>query len=238
VNCETARTLISAAIDGELAPQEQREFDEHVSSCASCAADLQRFQAVSRAVRESAPRYSMPPGVLDAVRVRVGRPRPLIWQPFGLGALAGVALASLVAVALISRPSASLAAELLDEHVRSLQGSHLVDVVSSDRHTVKPWFEGKLDFAPTVRDFASQGYSLVGGRLEYLDGHAAAGLVYRHGLHVINLFVFSVAVPAVPAELRGYHFASWRVGELQYVAVSDTDQPELDRLKSLYLSPN
>ena len=122
-------------------------------------------------------------------------------------------------------------AELVSSHVRSLQVDHLSDVVSSDQHTVKPWFNGKLDFSPPVIDLAAQGFPLVGGRLDYLDGHTVAVLIYRHKLHPINLYIWPSSDRNGALQVhgrQGYHLIHWVVGGMNYWAVSDLAANELE----------
>ena len=131
-------------------------------------------------------------------------------------------------------PNQLLAANVLAAHIRSLNGMHLLDVPSSDQHTVKPWFDGKLDFAPVVKEV--EGFPLLGGRLEYFEGHSAAALVYGRRKHVINLFVWPSAAPAgeVTQARNGYHLHSWSSSGMAYWAVSDLNETELRQFVSFY----
>ncbi len=115
--------------------------------------------------------------------------------------------------------------------------SHLIDVVSTDQHTVKPWFAGHADVSPVVADFAPQGYQLIGGRADYLDGQRSAVVVYQHGRHVVNVFTWLASKGPLPGDATrsGYHMTFWKVGDLDYCAVSDTSWPELRALKKLLL---
>ena len=154
------------------------------------------------------------------------------WAPLGAMAVSLVAL-TWSAGLYLSMPSGDtrLTEELVDSHVRSLQFDHLYDVISTDRHTVKPWFDGKLDFAPPVVDLAQQGYPLVGGRLDYLNGRAVAVMVYRYKLHPINLYVWPGSEAGTTPhiyERQGYHLAHWSAAGMNYWAVTDAGESELN----------
>jgi anti-sigma factor RsiW len=133
--------------------------------------------------------------------------------------------------------SARLTAELVDAHVRSLQPGHLTDVQSTDQHTVKPWFDGRIDFIPPVKDYSEQGFSLIGGRLDVINGHDVAALVYARNKHLVNLFVWPAQINGVRTEAsgarQGYNWIMWRSGEMQFCLVSDTSPESLRALQSL-----
>src|SRR5216684_1074337 len=154
-------------------------------------------------------------------------------RPFWAGALGGAggtAIAAAFAFLLLTpRLTNPLLDELVSAHVRSLMPSHLIDVVSTDKHTVKPWFAGHADVSPVVADFEPQGYRLIGGRVDYLEHQRSAVVVYQHGAHVINVFSWGGQGRALPADVTrsGYHLAFWKAGDLEYCAVSDTGWDEL-----------
>ena len=154
-------------------------------------------------------------------------------RPFWLGALGGVGgtaiAATLAFVLIMPRPTNPLLDELVSAHVRSLMPAHLIDVVSTDRHTVKPWFAGHADVSPVVADFEPQGYRLVGGRADYLDRQRSAVVVYQYGAHVINVFSWVTGEGSLPDNLTrsGYHLAFWRQGDLEYCAVTDAGWDEV-----------
>jgi anti-sigma factor RsiW len=154
-------------------------------------------------------------------------------RPFWVGALSGAGGAAIAAtfafLLLVPRFTNPLLDELVSAHVRSLMPSHLIDVVSTDKHTVKPWFAGHADVSPMVADFEPQGYRLIGGRVDYLEHQRSAVVVYQHGAHVINVFSWAVQGRALPADVTrsGYHLAFWKAGDLEYCAVSDTGWDEL-----------
>ena len=163
---------------------------------------------------------------------------PSRWRPrpFWLGAMGGAALAAGIALVFIAPTlSAPQLDDLVSAHVRSLMPLHLTDVISPDRHTVKPWFAGHADVSPVVVDFAGQGYRLVGGRADYFDQQRVAVVVYEHGPHVINVFTWVAGQRVLPefATRSGYHIACWKLGNLQYCAVSDTGWDELRALMRL-----
>ena len=144
------------------------------------------------------------------------------------GAGATALAAMLVFFLAVPRPD-PLVGDLMNAHLRSLMSDHMIDVVSSDRHTVKPWFAGHTDVSPPAADFDKEGYKLIGGRADYVDGHRAAVVVYRHGLHVINVFAWAASSEKLPGEVtqKGYHIVCWNSADLDYCAVSDTGMDEL-----------
>ena len=228
--------------DGELDASASVEVERHLETCADCASLLADLESTRRLIREQAPYHRAD----DALRRRIAEslrredgdraiaPRFLgaNWR-FLSGAASGSAAtalaAALVVFALLPPPASPLVTDVMNAHLRSMMSDHLVDVVSSDRHTVKPWFAGHTDVSPPAVDFADQGYKLVGGRADYVDGHRAAVIVYRHGAHVINVFAWANAGGKLPATAtrNGYRFMFWRHGNLDFGAVSDTGPDEL-----------
>jgi anti-sigma factor RsiW len=168
-------------------------------------------------------------------------PQPWLDRP--RAALAGACAAAAILLSFVvgrsTAPTSSGAAQdVVASHVRSLMASHLQDVASTDQHTVKPWFEGRLDFGPDVRDFAQEGFPLEGGRLDYVDSRPAAALVYRHGAHVINVLEWpadgSSSTPPTLSTLRGFQLFSWRRNGLSYWAVSDLNAADLQKFAQLW----
>jgi len=236
------RALRDAYLDAEVDTLARLEIDAHLEDCASCRADLAAHRNFSATLRAEADYFEAPADL--AVRLSAGprpAPRPFTqrWQPVAMAA--SLALAVVLAggvgyLAGVSAPQGQLLQDVVDGHVRSLQVDHLTDVASSDRHTVKPWFNGKLDSSPPARDFASAGFPLIGGRLDYLDGHPVAALVYRHRLHPINLFVWpgSGGVTLSTSMTRqGYNVRHWGASGMSYWLVSDVDMSELKTLEEL-----
>ncbi len=242
-----------AHFDAELDAVSAAEFERHLEHCTECQALLKDLAQVRAALRHEAPFERAPPalraGILDALDqeapARDAPPRrmaaafPRRMRPVLRGALGGVfgtALAAAFAFMLVvPRLANPLVDELANAHVRSLMAAHLIDVVSTDRHTVKPWFAGHTDVSPLVADFADQGYKLIGGRVDYLDHQRSAVVVYQHGAHVINVFSWAGKDRALPSNVTrdGYRFVFWKSGDLDYCAVSDTGRDELAGLVRL-----
>jgi anti-sigma factor RsiW len=239
--------LLSAALDGELGRFARWRMARHLKTCPSCAARLEELQTMQGAIRAGLTRHRAPPGlaqrignmlprgaevpVLPVLPVRARwRLAPLAGTGFA-GALAGMALTLLVLGAPMQRTNSAMTEAVLNSHIRSLEGDHLTDVLTSDQHTVKPSLSARLDVSPNVTDFVAEGIPLVGGREDYIDDHPAAAVVYRHAKHVINLFA-GAASDAVDAPFRsetrqGFKLISWRHGGIEYVAVSDVEMDQL-----------
>jgi len=236
---------LSPHLDQELDPIASAEIAEHLRSCDGCSAEAARLQALRAALGAGLEFHEAP----DALRRRidgllgeetqasitaVARPNRawrFSWQPFFTWAGAA-AMAALVWVVFARGPAdaeRTMAGEVVSSHVRSLMASHLTDVTSTDQHTVKPWFDGKLDFAPPVQDLAPQGFPLLGGRLDYIGGRSVAALVYGRRKHVINLFVWPGQGERAPHEItfQGYHALHGAKSGMEYWAVSDLQPTEL-----------
>ena len=247
---------VQAYFDAEVDAVSAADIERHVEHGAECRAllrDLEQVRTVLR--RDSA--YAVTPPLLrakimqaldhaldqeNAAGTSTGTPvaqrtervsRTWRMRPFWVGALGGaggMAIAAICAfLLLVPRFTNPLLDELVNAHVRSLMPSHLIDVVSTDKHTVKPWFSGHADVSPVVADFEPQGYRLIGGRVDYLDHQRSAVVIYQHGAHVINVFSGAGRERALPtnATRSGYHLVFWQAGDLQYCAVSDTGLDEL-----------
>lgn len=258
MSCETLADKLTGYLDGELDPRDAGEVESHLRQCVTCATRHERERRLRQAVRQHIEPLQAPERlrnvVLAAVRAPVtaevatdprespaarspaaGSGRLIRWMPAWAAAAAALVLGLAggwqVAAYRGSRGEPSdLATEVIAGHVRSLQAAHLTDVGSSEHHTVKPWFAGKLDFSPPVPDLAGHGFPLVGGRLDYLDGHQVAALVYRRRQHVINLFVWPASESSAPpatATRRGYQMAHGVAGGMAYWAVSDLNAAEL-----------
>jgi anti-sigma factor RsiW len=248
---EIART--QAYFDGELAAAAAVEVERHAVTCPECGALLTNLDEMRTWLREMTPGRA--PAALHARILRAldreapGQRttlRPATWRPragsYWWGAVSGAVIMGLVgAIALfVIAPQLPLVSSntLLDEvvaaHIRSMMPGHLIDVESTDQHTVKPWFAGNADVSPTVIDLSAKGFPLVGGRADYLDHQRSAAVVYEHGPHIINIFSWAAANPMPATATRnGYKVDCWRVRDLQYCAVSDTGWDELTKLVEL-----
>jgi anti-sigma factor RsiW len=231
--------LVHAYCDGELDAASVVSVERHLDACANCQALRHDIESVRAALRSSASYHRLAPQRRAALLRGLGSAAgtaPVAarrGRPFWTGAVTGLAAAAgAFALAMLlqgGRPEPVLN-DVLAAHVRSLLSARLIDVESSDRHTVKPWFAGRVDVSPPVADFAGQGYPLVGGRVDYVDGRRAATTVYRHGAHVINVFAWPATRSALPSRLEtlnGYQIACWRRGAIDFCAVSDTAGEEL-----------
>jgi len=242
MNCELSATTLHGYFDGELDAVRAAEFEKHMASCANCQASLKGL----RSLRVGLQKADLYQGASIRLRSKIaeelgsqGRGSSRKWKSFLVPALSMVILLIAVWAAVITQHraySVRLQAELIDAHVRSLQPGHLTDVQSTDQHTVKPWFDGKLDFIPPVGDFSAQGFPLLGGRLDVIEGRNVAALVYGRRKHLINLFVWPEGKdPAVSGEgsRQGYNWLSWRAGDMQFCLVSDVSLTDLRELQQL-----
>jgi anti-sigma factor RsiW len=260
MNCPNAQNLLQPYADGELDLLRHVEMEEHLKQCPACAEQEQNLRSLRAAIHSAALRYRAPAAL--AARVQrdnlavaapiVSRRRQVLNILAATAAVLVISAASATIGIFVSRTGVSnderLAESVVGGHIRSLQAGHLMDVASSDRHTVKPWFQGKLDFSPQVLDFSSQGYPLVGGRLDYLADRAVAALVYQHGKHTINVFIWpSVNGPVAngPAmngedktvrtfSRQGFHIRAWQQAGMTYWAVSDLNDGDLDGFVRLW----
>jgi len=230
MTCAEATPLVELELDGELDARSVLELREHVSRCPSCTRHAASLRALSDAAREHLRRFEPPAGFEDRL-LRSVRPRRISRAWTGT-AIAAAAAAAVVLVAMPRRNA--LVEEAVAAHARSLQIDHALDVEASDQHVVKPWFEGKVGFAVPARDYASEGYALAGGRLDYLEGRPAAALVYRHGKHLLNLFVVDAEgdrdAPPKRDTLRGFCCWRWTSAGLRYLLVGDVDEAQMGAL--------
>src|SRR5712671_2111949 len=251
--CEDVLERLSAFLDDELDPLRSREIQQHLGGCPGCTRALDQMKALAGRLREEAPYYRAP----DSLRARVSR---AAWSDasrgrvpgrrLGLAARGWLGAAAAVLVVIggtwivtsLRQGRAgfgSIEREVVSSHIRSLMASHLTDVASTDQHTVKPWFNGKLDFSPPVSDLSTSGYPLIGGRLDYLHGRPVAALVYQRRKHWINMFVWpdeGVADSETPPRTQqGYHVIHETHGGMDYWIVSDLNSEELSAFARLLI---
>jgi anti-sigma factor RsiW len=234
---------LSAYIDGELDAGEALDVAAHLAACEACSTEYTRLLSTVELMRQNLPPLRAPRALRERVvasvhsarahpRDRASRAAPS-YRMWGAAAvlLAMIGGAYIMGARVSTPPAASAVDAVLTAHVRSLQPGHLTDVVSSDQHTVKPWFTGKLDFSPLVPRLESEGFPLVGGRLDYVASRPVAALVYQHGAHIINVLTYpSETGAAVAPHLetrRGYQIANWSAGGMTYWVVSDLNADEL-----------
>jgi anti-sigma factor RsiW len=247
MNCSDSEIMLHALIDDELDAGHAREVEAHIESCAGCTEKLEAFRAMRTAMAEAGLKEPAPAALRSRIEAALPQPSAQIITPrqfsrpsrrsfFG-GFAAGGMLSAAIAATLVlgvfrNDQEQTIANEVVSAHIRSLQAGHLMDVETSDQHTVKPWFNGKLGVAPPVIDLTSQGFKLLGGRLDYVDGEPVASVVYERRKHVINLFVaqrLGVAHAGASTEtIQGYNARHWSEGGLDFWAVSDLAAPELD----------
>lgn len=245
MSCQQTHELIHGYLDGELDLVKSIEIEKHLEQCQTCTQNYESLRGLQSRLRDNSLRFDPPVNLEKRLRSALRRetePRSPIFRWRW-----AVAAASLVAAVVIiwtvatfsSRPSQEdvLAQEVVASHVRSLMWNHLTDVPSSDQHTVKPWFDGKLDFSPTVKDLAEQGFSLTGGRLDYIGNRPVAALVYQRRQHSINVFVWPTTDAPVrnekASERQGYNVIRWSKAGMNYWAVSDLNLAELQQFVQL-----
>jgi len=251
-DCAEMRLLIQAHVDGELTPADAVAVGAHLEHCSTCTTLQAEFVSLSRRMRLEVPYYSAPTELQSAVRARLATtaapaeqgpsgandnrvswrhrlPRPRLGPvvPFG----GGFALAACLALIFLLPSAGDPSEAVVSDHIRALQPGHLMDVVSTDQHTVKPWFDGRLNFAPPVKDLKAEGFPLAGGRLDYLAGKSVAALIYQRRQHVIDLYVWPEGglLDHGPTEgsHSGYNFQRWSQGGMTFWVVSDLGANEL-----------
>ncbi len=252
MNCDDARMLMHGHLDGELDLAADLEVQRHIEECPRCANEYAAMRAMRTRLKDQAFRFEAPAALKERIRRAIPAPPPSragaypsrrgTWVPRAIRFAVPMAIGAMLALIVAPRTigpglNQRLASEVIASHVRSLMASHLMDVASTDQHTVKPWFNGKLDFSPPVNDFAKDGFPLVGGRLDYIDGRQVAALVYQHGKHVINVFMWPMAGDTTSAERieaeHGYNVDQLTVAGMNCWVVSDLNQQELDRFARL-----
>jgi anti-sigma factor RsiW len=241
MNCQQAKQLIDPYADGELEASAVLDLEQHLQDCSACASAWRNLRSLKKSLNSEALYFTAPAELRRRIESELPSPAESVpqrpawnwnWLTTAMSGAFAVCLALLLVLAR-TRPSSEqlLSEELVSSHVRSLMANHILDVVSTDQHTVKPWFNGKLDFSPPVRDLAAEGFPLIGGRLDYLGGRSVAAVVFQRHQHPINLFVWpaketdSKAVSVRPSQ--GYHLIHWSAAGMAFWAVSDLNEKEL-----------
>jgi len=225
MNCEEARLLLDPYVDDELDLVHSLEIEKHLANCSACSITLKNHRAL-RAAMQGASLYYPTPRLQKLLP-----PAPNRRRTYSIIALAASLLIAAFFAGRLQPRESPAEQEILDSHLRSLMPGHLADVQSTDQHTVKPWFNGKLDFSPPVTDFAQQGYPLTGGRVDSIGGRAVGALIYRHGQHVINVYVWpspgSRDGSLEKSARQGYNVIHWMRSDLQWWVISDLNASEL-----------
>jgi anti-sigma factor RsiW len=246
MTCDEAKILLHALIDGELDAGHAREVEAHIATCPSCAAEFAAYRQMREAMGKADLRFTAPASLRQRIDAALPKAAPApapsnvvplasrrsVLRGFALGSAMSALAATLVVGIIVRNDDQQLIeSEIVSAHLRSLQPNHLIDVVSTDQHTVKPWFNGKLDVSPPVIDLTAQGFTLIGGRLDYVDARAIGAVVYKRRAHVINLFVAQTSStarkPAKIETIQGFNIRRWSDRGLNYWAVSDVGADEL-----------
>ncbi|HLX62678.1 MAG TPA: anti-sigma factor [Planctomycetota bacterium] len=242
MNCDEFKESMHSVMDGR-AGEAEGGFDQHARECDACSRAYQNMRLISKTMHDRGLYYAAPDRVRERA-MKLGRasalPARRTWQTWHLFAAAASVAIVLTASWAIWRSSTSsddlVAHDVVASHIRSLMANHQTDVLSSDRHTVKPWFAGKLPFSPRVDDFSAQNFKLIGGRLDYIADAPVAALVYQRRQHTINVFTWPARESAAPVRAlnrRGYNVLHWSAAGMEYWAVSELAANELEELKQL-----
>ena len=237
MTCDEAEVLLHALIDDEHDAGHANEVESHIAGCPRCAATLSDYREMSKAIAEAGVTYTAPAALRRRIEAALPQPRAVpnrraVLRGFAMGsAVSALAATGLVAIVLRNDDAERIQSEVVSAHLRSLQAGHLTDVISTDQHTVKPWFNGRLDVSPPVIDLTAQGFTLIGGRLDYVDARAIGAVVYKRRQHVINLFVAQTGNNerrgAKIDTVQGFNIRHWSERGLNYWAVSDIAKDEL-----------
>jgi len=242
MRCTECRDALDAYVDGELDAAESAAVREHVAACQDCRREQALVANTSSLLRESLVRHSAPDVLKARLRNALAQPNPFqddaprrrspSWLRLVAAGVVIAAASSLgtIGIQRMATTRAEREPEILASHLRSLMPGHLTDVASTNQHNVKPWFNGRVDFSPSVPNLDSAGFPLLGGRLDYVGGRTVAAVVYARRQHIINVYSWPAAGDdkAAAQDIRGYHLASWRGDGLEYWAVSDLNRRELD----------
>ena len=250
MQCQESRNILDAYLDGEIELMRSVELEDHLATCAECGQDLESRRALQALTRNPNLRYAAPADLKKNIRNSLRLPEDdasqreagswwrWMFSPavrWSVAAAMCVVLAGALVFWFRGQEQQKLAEQVVDNHIRSLMASHLADVPSSDQHTVKPWFAGKVTFSPNVTDFTDKGFILKGGRLDYMDNQSVAALVYQRRGHIINVFIYPSSENLRPRseQLRGYNLIRWAGSGMEYWVVSDLNASELQELAGL-----
>lgn len=237
MNCSLAQEMLGPYVDGELDANSELQLRLHLSECDSCSVAIGRLHMRRKMIRSGQLRYQAPPGLEARIRksIQMGRTGSS-WRSWGAMA-AAVLLASALSIRLTQHIDTEdrLEQQVISSHVRAMMTGHTTDVVSTDQHTVKPWFNGRIDFSPPVIDLAPHGFPLVGGRVDYLDGRAAATLVYQRRKHIIDLSIWPTRSSDATGSgsSKGFNVIRWTKAGMSFTAVSDLNKTELEQFRNL-----
>jgi anti-sigma factor RsiW len=246
MSCNRSTTILHGYFDNELDAVGAADFERHLEQCANCVNTLEALESVRSSLGVAQLYEKAPAALRKKILAGVGSlhpvtvsPNRVVWQ--WLAVAAALVLVTYAGLRVASPHRGDnyetvLAAEIIDAHLRSLQPGHLIDVVSTDQHTVKPWFDGRLDFSPPVQDFADQGFPLQGGRVDVVHGRSVAALVYGRRKHFVNVFIWPADEKDVvlrSGSQQGYQWTEWRKGGMEFCAVSDAAPSALEQLREL-----
>jgi mycothiol system anti-sigma-R factor len=250
VDCQQAQGLIDAYLDDEMDVASASQVQRHVGQCATCARKLEASQSLKRIISNPELKYPLPAELRARVRKSLAKVQPpssdqnrRSWWTMGIAASIAVmiGLGWLLTNYISRQREQTLAMDVVQSHVHSLQADHLLDVTSTDQHTVKPWFTGKVDYSPVVIDYASRGFPLAGGRLDYIQSRPVAAVVYRHDQHVINVFEWPGETEESTQTRQGYNIVRFSQSGMVCWVVSDLNPQDLksfaDLLRYSYAKP-
>jgi len=246
MTCNETKILLNAYVDGELDSAGSLSVEGHVQRCTSCLTEMENLRGLSSAIENGGLRFTAPPGLKRNIQAAIRAANPEVKRSFfdwrWASALTAAVLVVVVGFLLTTQSQRSseealLVDDIVSSHVRSMMANHITDVASSDSHTVKPWFGGKLDYSPPAKDLTAQGFRLVGGRLDYFENRPVAAVVYQRSQHFINLFVWPATNTAIKPEdqltRQGYNILHWTQSGMTYWLVSELNLPELSECARL-----